>query len=240
MRWTLAVLLAAAALAQTPDQTQTFTFSHVAKPEQVREFVNTVRQMSKIRNVNVVAGQPAFTVTANPEQLRLISWLLTELDRPSESAPKPLVVHDYEYPKPRPPVVRIFRPARLSTPTELQETANAVRSLFEVERLTILTAGPAIAIGATQEQADGAEWLVRELDQPPEVRTRGFVIPSAPNGVVRLFFLPADTPVRTVLEKTRQLFTETGTGRIVACTSAPAILVRGTAEQVAIAERILR
>jgi type II secretory pathway component GspD/PulD (secretin) len=238
MRLLLPLFCAAAALAQTPEQIRTFTVAHpLANPQQWQEVINTVRAIGEARDVKADFDQQTLSVGGVPAQHELVSWLLTELDHPAEAGA--LTVREYSFPAPREQTaVRIFRPAHIRTPLALQETINAIRSLIEVQRVTVITAVPAIVIRGTPDQAPAAEWIVRQLDTPSANAEYRMTTPD--NAIVRTFFLAPNTPKQTMADQVNRIRTEAQIQRVAAYTAANAILLRGTPDQVAAAEQILR
>ena len=160
----LVALFAVAALAQQAEETRTFTFAHTQDPRFMQETLNTVRGIAEVQHAAVDPAQRSLTVAANPDQLGLITWLFTDLDRPA-SRPPSLEVRDNTFNDPRAPAVKIFYPAHLATAQQVQEVVNAVRSIAEVQRVMALSGPGAIVIRGSAEQVAFAEWIVGELDR---------------------------------------------------------------------------
>ena len=130
----------------------------------MQETLNTVRAIAEVQHAAVDPAQRSLTVAGNPDQLGLITWLFTDLDRPA-SRPPSLEVRDNTFNDPRAPAVKIFYPAHLATAQQVQEVVNAVRSIAEVQRVMALSGPGAIVIRGSAEQVAFAEWIVGELDR---------------------------------------------------------------------------
>jgi type II secretory pathway component GspD/PulD (secretin) len=93
-------------------------------------------------------------------------------------------------------------------------------------------------IRGTPDQAPAAEWIVRQLDTPSPNAEYRMTTPD--NAVVRTFFLAPNTPLQALADKVNRIRAEAHLQRVVAYTAGNAILLRGTPDQVAAAEQILR
>lgn len=151
--------------------------------------------------------------------------------------------HQYPGPGDAGSVTRVFYAAHAVTPQDLTETVNAIRTLADLQRVFSNNAQQAIVVRGTTAQADLAEWLFRELDQPasaqprsPDSGRREYRAPGDLDFVTRVFY-PAHV-------KTTQGLTEMFNAiRIIAdaqrsflCAGQPAIVLRGTPGQVALVE----
>jgi type II secretory pathway component GspD/PulD (secretin) len=160
----LIALLAVTGLAQPAVTSRTFTFAHTQDQRHIQEMFNMIRGIAEVKDASVDPAQRTMTVAGNPDQLTLITWLFTELDRPA-SRPQSLQVRDNTFNDPSAPSVKIFYPANLATAQQVQEVINGVRSIAEVQRCMALSGPGAVVIRATSEQAALAEWIVAELDR---------------------------------------------------------------------------
>jgi hypothetical protein len=240
MRLITLPLILTAAFGQTTEQSRTFTFAHSATPQQLQEVTNTVRSIAATQKATADPGSQSVTVAADPARMNAISWIMVEVDRPGDAGAQSLIVRQYEFPDERNPAIRLFRPAHLLSPVHLQETVNTIRSIAELQRVIALTGPSAIVVRGSVEQAALAEWIVRELDQPTPGASHEYTVPGWNDGVARVFFLRRGITPQEVQQKTTQVRTELQIPRTIGIAFPPAIVIRGTAEQVATAERILR
>jgi methyl coenzyme M reductase subunit D len=243
--------VAVAAIAQSSEQTRVFTFAHSETPRQAQDILNAMRMIGEITQTAMDAGAGALTVGGSADQIALATWLFTELDRPSGDPPKALLVRESSFADPRNPIVKLFYPAHLSTPQHIQEVVNAVRSIAEVQRVAALSSLPAILVRGDAAGTNLAEWLIRELDsrasgaagnglrqttfadsvEPPQRRT-----PE-----VRIYYPARITSPLDIQETVNGVRTIAEMQRVVAVGAArPSIVLRGNADQTAIAEWVLR
>jgi hypothetical protein len=239
-RAVLATIFAALATAQTADQTRVFTFSHTENPQQMQQISNAVRAVGNIRIAFPKASDHTFTVTGTTDQLALTDWLLTEVDRSASAPPKMLVAHEYSSSDPRNPVIKVYFPARTTTPQQLQEALNTIRSIADVQRVVAISGSGAIILRGTPDQVALADWLLRELDQPAPGATHEYRVPGWTPGLVRAFFLPPATTPQELQSKADGVRGAAQIPRVTVYLYDSVILARGTDEQMAVAERLLR
>jgi hypothetical protein len=138
-------------------------------------------------------------------------------------------------PERRTTAVRIHYPAGAQTPQDLQEIINGIRSISEAQRVIGFTATSAIVSRSSDDQARLIDWLVTELDRgagaaaPRDYRWR--------DGAVRAAWLPRKLDAAAAAANVRQA---TGMQRVVGISRSRAVLMRGTPEQLAAAEPLLR
>ena len=233
-------LVAAVALGQSPEQSRTFTFTQQRNPQQLQEVANAIRSIAMIQQAAIDPQQQSITAAGDASQVDLMSWIVLEVDKPSEPAPETLLIRVFTLPDSRDSAVRVFRPVRMRTPVQLQETVNTIRSIAEPQRVVVVTSPGAIVLRGSPEQAAFAEWIVRELDQSAPGATHEYVVPGWNDGVARTFFLAPDLSGAEIQKKVNEVRTRAGIERTIGIAYPPAIVVRGTREQVAAAGKLLR
>jgi hypothetical protein len=241
-------LVCAAAFAQ--EQTRTYTFAHTQNPQHMQETVNTIRSILEVKNVSLDPAQRSLTAGGTLDQLTLITWLFTDLDRPV-SRPQTLQVRDSTFPDPQTRSVKIFYPAHLSTAQQVQEVVNAIRSIAEVQRCVALNGPGAIVVRGTSEQMALAEWLVGEFDRslagkrPEGKREYDFSDAAQPNGdrrspAVRIYYPASVSTPLDMQEMVNGLRSIAEVQRAVAFTASGAIVIRASNEQAVLTDWLVQ
>src|SRR5690348_9534322 len=101
------------------DGTRVLALAHLEQQQELQEFVNTVRMVGGLENVQADAAAHTVTVSGTADQLGLATWLLGELDR--AQPPAAFTTADTTFSDPRSPAVRIVYPVHLPTPQMMQE-----------------------------------------------------------------------------------------------------------------------
>ena len=244
------IVLAAAALAQTTPETRTFTFAHAQTAGQMQGIASIIRSAVEARDVSVDAARSALTVSGNADQLASTAWLFTELDKPAGPAPQNLVVRESTFADPRSPAVKIFYPAHVGNPQQLQEIVNMIRSIADVQRVMILGAPIAIVTRGSAEQETLAESLVREIDQPSTAAPRGvreYVYPDTAmfqpelrTTAVRVYYPSQIQTPLDLQEAINGLRSIAEIQRAVAITWSRAIVTRGNTDQAVLTDWLIK
>ena len=103
-----------------------------------------------------------------------------------------------------------------------------------------------MALRGTGDQVALAEWLFKELDRPvaraaaaPPAVAHEYRMPGDADDIVRVFYLThADTP-RRLQEIAVQVRTTTEVRRLFTYNAPSAMALRGTAAQIALADRLI-
>lgn len=208
----------------------------------LQEMATIIRVMAGTRDVSVDPAKTAVVVSGTSDQVALAQWLVGRLCRPVAGNSTD---HEYRMKGTSDDVVRVFYATHAATPQGLQEVTSLVRAVADVPWVFTYNPQRAVAARGTAAQISIAEWLVNEIDKPTDAQTPAspetheYQVPGASDDVVRVFYLaPSETPehlgevagaVRSAT-KARRLFINSG---------RKAVVIRGTPDQVATAERLI-
>jgi len=238
----LAVLLPATA---QETANRVFTFEETRDVQGLQEVVNILHTVAGIQAVSVNNELKSVTVRGTPNEIHLAEWLVAALDSPATQ------VQEY-----RPPEnisddrLRVFHLTYAQNPRDLQEMATLIRSLADAQYIFIYTPSKALALRGNSWRISLAEWLIGELNQPPDTPPpaglREYRLPSVsdirpPADVfVRIFYTSARTTeaLTGVLGGMRSAVN--GLGRAYINTARRAVVVRASREKIMAAEQALR
>jgi hypothetical protein len=170
----------------------------------------------------------------------LAAWLLDKLDRAS-TAQDP-AWESYDIRDVADPAVRIFHPVKTHTAQSVQELTTVIRSVVEIRRAFLFNAPRAAVMRGTPDELAAAEWLFKVFDQGTAAQPVSGVwrLPGSEEGVISVFHLSPSLPPEEFVSHAARIRTETKMRRVFPYAHARAVAVRGTADQVALAERLLR
>jgi type II secretory pathway component GspD/PulD (secretin) len=140
-------------------------FAHASASHDRQEIVNAVRTIAEVQRAIVDNASGVLAVRAAPATLDLAAWVFKQLDR-VPGAPAAATMESYQI-SGESPQVRAFFLAHASSPQEIQEIVNTVRSIAEVPRVSAYNTSPTIILRGSQEQAELAAWVIRNLDKQP-------------------------------------------------------------------------
>ena len=223
------------------DAVRVLYFTHDETPQDLQAIVNLIRATADIQRVYPYAARRAIALRGTPAQIALAEWLFSQVDKPVD--PQTARVAAYEFPEPGGGVdaVRVFYFTHDETPRDLQEMMNVIRATVDVQRIFPYNARRAIALRGTPAQIALAEWLFGELDQvasPQTNRTVAYEHPAPGSGgnAVRLFFFTHDYTEEDLQEMINLIRTTTDIQRVFPHAARRAIALRGTPDQIAMAE----
>jgi hypothetical protein len=161
----MSALWALSASGQTvsgPDTERTFRLTGGESPEAMQEIAYVAGMVTELPKPPVDAEKAAITVAGTPDQIALAAWLIGELDQPTKSN------LTYVPPGGADSVARMFYLAHVSTPQQVQELVNVIRSMTEIRPMSAYRPAKVIVLRGTHAQAEQAEWIVRGLDLAPD------------------------------------------------------------------------
>ncbi len=227
---------------------QVFYLSNTQLPGPLQGHVNAIRSLVEIQRAAACMSARVIVIQTTAEQAAATEWLLQLLDQPpvlsSDSGFPELRV--FAYPFPDLPgmrgntAMRVFYPAHTMTPQAIQEAVNAIRSVAEVQRIVAVERQPAIALRGTPDEAALSEWILSELDQPAVTSSSHNYSSGFLGGVAAVLHLGPAAAGQTPQEVVAGIKSATGLLRVTFCSLPRALAVRGTADQVAMAEKMIQ
>jgi len=144
-------------------------------------------------------------------------------------------------------VDRVFRFRDTQTVQGYQEMATVLRTVAGIRELSVDTAKASLTVHGAADQIELAEWLFSELDQPAGGRkgtpqngdAHEYRIPGGRDDLVRVFHLKHVEAPRGLQELVTSIRKSAGIQRIFPCDGPRTVALRGTSNQIAIAERLI-
>ncbi|MFN7921357.1 MAG: hypothetical protein U0Q16_14745 [Bryobacteraceae bacterium] len=233
----LPALFAAVAFGQTQsDVERVIRLEHATTSEEVQQIATLTRAMTEVHDIRADAG--SITLRGSAEQVALAEWLVREADKPAGFRAEP---REHAIPGSG-ETLRVFNLADTDAPQSLQEVATVVRSITEMRRLFTYPKAKALAVRGGADQLKLAEWLIGELDRPASQTRSDSALFSyaAPDDTVRVFYLtPGESP-RQLQDVAVSVRKTAGVRRLFTYNAPRAMVVRGTATQIARAEQLIQ
>jgi hypothetical protein len=222
------------------DVVRVFFLAHPRTPQGLLEIGTATRGIADIGRVFFYTASSAIVLRATAGDIALAGWLVEQLDKPD--AEPPPGQHEYVIPGSKENVVRVFYPAHTRTAQSLQEMVTTIRSVADINRLFVSTGPESVTVRGTADRVALAEWLFHELDQPaggPLRATHEYAVPRGGSDIVRVYFLAHTGTPQGLQEMLSQIRSTTEIQRVFICSAPKAVAIRGTAAQLAQAERLI-
>ena len=233
-----------------------FLLEHTATQRAYQEILTSLRTVGDVQMAFGDSEQFTLVVRAPAAQMALASYLIKQLDvaRGSPTAAADFLYRPPDRPfLPAPPssgvapadVVRVFYTARATEPKAIQQIVNAVRTVAGIQKMFMDTAVAAIPVRGTASEIATAKWLINSLDIPADghtflaTGTREFHLPAivSDDGAMRVFYLGQNIKPEGLQSVLGQLQSQQPTMKSAVCDFAGALIVSGSADQMAQAER---
>jgi hypothetical protein len=139
-------------------------------------------------------------------------------------------------------VTRVFNFHHIEKQQELEELGTMIRAIADVPQLSLDETKLSMSLAATPDRISIAEYLFTELDRQslPDFATKDFHVAGSADDVVRVFFLKNTSTVQDFQEVATAIRVTTEMRRIFTLNELRALAVRGTADQVAGTEWLVR
>jgi hypothetical protein len=216
---------------------RTFVFTHTATDQQFQEAVTLIRTVTDIQQASIDNPQKSVTVRASPGQIAMAEWLFNELDTQTIQASVP---HEYRVPGATDDLVRLFYLPTAPTVQDFQEIATVVRTIAGFQRAFTYNEPRAYVVRGTGPQIGLAEWLLNELQPSAAPSAREYRMPGSNDDVVGVVYLDHTASVQAFQDAAKQIREAAKIMKVFTYNRPRAMTVRGTADQIALAERLAK
>jgi hypothetical protein len=240
------------------DVVRVFYLAYTQTVQQFQEIATAVRSTADIRRLFTYYAPRAVAVRGTADQVAMAEWLFGQMDKPAVP-PVPaqqtenLASQEYRLPGSGENVLRVFYLRHTETIQDFQELVVLVRSITDTRRVFTYSSPRAVATRGTADQIALAEWLFNQLDRPSDqpavaqqsqdAATPEYLFPGSgreDDTVVRIFYLPHTETVQRFQEIVTQVRSTTEIRRAFIYTRPRAVALRGTASQIALADRLFK
>ncbi len=233
-----------AVFAQDSSVERVFHLHHLQSPQQIKEFVTTVRVISEVAEPSVDQVRRTVSVRGNGTQIAIAEWLFTELDR--QIVPDS-VTREFRVSNSGDDVVRLLFVPHAPTILSFTEMMSTVRTITGMSHMYGSDLTPrTLVVRGTEDQIATVAYLINELDQPMDAKRTDspeyqIVDPAEKRGetALRVFYAPYTSTPEQFYEIATMIRTVVETWRLFTCTQPRAIIVRGTPDQVSLAGWII-
>ena len=216
--------------------------------ESMRETVAALRTIVKTQRISSDQKSQSITVEGSARELDLAEWLVGELGNPHPSPNG----RGYIMPQDSDDLTLVIGEvqvgaqvsagtARVATPQDLNELANAIHVLADAPRTTAYAPSSVLVWRGKVWQNDFVLWLLHELASPPKVISTAPIshVIEQPSRSVRIFYFAPETTVQNLGQTVSTVRLKTRVQRVVAIDADRAIVLRGTDPEAAAAEQII-
>jgi len=203
-----------------------------ASPQDLAEVSTIVRSIGDFRPVFTVSVMKAVAMRGTAEQIAMADWLMSQL------APYGVRAPEFQLSGPGDRIVRVMNGDFMKTPQQLAEASFMLRGIADIRRVFTYNRGHITVLRGTAEQMVLAEWLYQQLATRPKERAVPY-----PAGVMaeRLtLFFPTVSDAAALTTAAMDVRTGVEESRVFTYGPSSALAVRGTAAQLATADRILK
>lgn len=234
------------------DIVRIFYLTNPQVPQGVQEIATAVRSLADIPRLFTYNELRAIAMRGTSEQVKLAEFLFAEMDKPAVVQTPSSKLHESSSPEfqlsaAAENAVRVFYLPNTKTVQEFQEVATLVRSIAEIRRLFTYNSARAISVRGNPDQLALAEWLFAELDRASTPQTHPDsdslqyrASSSAQFPLVTLFYLTHAATAEALQQTATEVRTKTGCRYLFTYNAPRAIAIRGSAEQIAQAGRLIQ
>ncbi len=209
----------------------------------LQEILTTLRTVADLQKIYQSTIPRILIMRSDPGHIAMAEFLTAQLDQPAASRQSAIIesfqpnlpgnFRDKNY------GVIVYGLANTPSSRDLQVILTSLRTVLDIQKIYQYTPAKMLAIRADSTQIQAAEWLIPKLDAASSGSDIQMQMPGGNDDVVKVFYLPSrsanvndlQASIRTIA-KIKRMYSR-------ALTTCPALVVRSTADQVAMAGTLI-
>jgi hypothetical protein len=201
----------------------------------LQEALTTIRTVADVQKIYQLSPR-TLILRADANHAALSEFLIAQLDQPAGTR-STATVQSTHLDDPKMDSVIVYGLAHTSTAPQLQTILTTLRTVLQIQKIYQQSSAWLYAIRGTEAQIQMAEWLIPKLDaDAPGSGDNEMQVPGGKDDVVRVFYLPPDANVNNLLVSVRTI---AKIQQMYSNINPPALVVRSTADQVAMAGKLI-
>jgi type II secretory pathway component GspD/PulD (secretin) len=220
------------------DMVRVFYLTNPEIPTGVQEIAIVVRSLAGVRQMFTYNDLRAVVVRGTSEQINLAEFLFAQMDKPGI----PENGASAEFRMGPDSLARVFYLPKTKTDQDFQVAVTVVRTIAQLRYAFSYSAARAVAMRGTDEQVALAKWLFEDLDgaKSPDSGVHQYQLLSSSDEFVRVFYRAHDATSQRLGETLHQIESKTQGASWGVYTPTNAIVIRGTAQQIAGAAELIQ
>jgi hypothetical protein len=228
-----------------PGGTEVLNVLYLANsPQQysMNELVSALRAVAGVPQIFIYSPSHGVVLRTPVAAAPMALWLAHQLDvAPTDQ--NRWQPREYDIPGAPTQVMRvIYLLHPMPQPADLNEMLSTIRTIADLHAIFTRSQPQGIAFRGTAAQAQLGDWLFQQLDVEPDDEMRAhphdYILPDTEDGITRVYYL-RNASLNDILQAIRSE-TMPVRPRMFTCTRHRAIVVRGTSDVIAIADRVVK
>jgi len=158
-----------------------FYLNNISQPQDIQEMMNSIRSVTQVQRLAMFTSEKAIILRGSNQQAAAAEWLVKALDKPAGA--KPGAALEYQMPTVSDvypasdvlaampnttPIVEVYYLHNISTPQDIQNLVNAIRTMTRMQSITASNSIRAVVVRGNGGQIAQATQLVQERDKPAQ------------------------------------------------------------------------
>jgi type II secretory pathway component GspD/PulD (secretin) len=217
-----------------------FFLAHTENGRGVQQLLTVLRAVGDVQKVFNDTAQTALVVRCPESQMALTEYLIYTLDVAADSA---IAVPEFHYKSPEgnDSIVRVFYLAHATAQLANQQILTALRNVVEIDKVFNYSSPAALVVRGSADEIAAAEWLIRSLDIPADAKSNPpagprefrFAGTGREDNVMQVFYQPHTTTPSELRQSLTLLQKKFDAMKTSAFDAPPALIIRGSAGQIA-------
>lgn len=215
-----------------------YSLAHTATTTGMQEIITTLRTVGEIQYVYNLNTAKVIPLRGTPSQIALAKFMISELDQAEQQRKTP-VIHTFVFTE-KPSTAVVYGLVHTPDATSLQEVITTLRTVAQVQRVYNVTGPKLLSFRETPEMVPVVKWLISELDRSgPNTGLNEMRMPGGKDDVIRVFYPAHISNARDLQAMMGTLRKSAMMQRIYTNSVPPALVVRGTADQIHLAGQLI-
>jgi hypothetical protein len=225
----------------TNDVVEVIELKNAAANTNLQEMLTTLRTVADIQKIYQSSAPKILIMRSDPGHIAMADFLTTQLDQPA--APRASATIQSFQPtltgnqRDKDDGVIVYGLMNAPSFRDLQAIITTLRTVLQIQRIFQYTSTKMLAIRTDPDRIQMAEWLIPKLDLLQAGPSNDQVqFPGGKDDVVKVFYVSPETDLGTLMQSVRTI---AKIPVLYQNFTPPALVVRSTADQVAMAGQLI-
>ena len=207
----------------------------------LQEIITTVRTVLDLQLVYNISSSRTLTLRGTANQMAAVDFALPKLDQAGEQRQAASSEHFHVNGALRGfDTLSVYRLGSAKGQLAIQEVITNLRTVTDLMKIYNVTSNATLSMEASQSDIQVAEWVIERLDRlSPDPSQTELKMPNGKDDVIHVFYLSSINTGKNINELYKAMREATHITKAYWITVPSAIVMRGTADSIAIAGRMV-
>jgi len=216
-----------------------YELEHTTTTTGMQEMITSIRTVGDVQWIYMISAPKVLALRGEPRQMAFAKFLIEQMDQTPQPRSE-ATIHRFQLEGTRFDTAIVYGLARATDATSMQMMITSLRTVIDIMKIYQTSAPNLLSLRCSPGDLEVTEWLISELDRrTPKASGNEMRMPGGKDDVVHVFYLTHSTDSKAMMQMVTEIRSIARIQRMYVSKQPAAIILRGTADQVAMAGKMI-